>query len=126
MNSEETNPHTQYEPAQTKGWCLGLTAAFLVFTLLIIFIFVGQMLAYFNRTAPGQSTRVAVPPAPRLQSAPEQDWRALRDEQTRRLNSYGWADKARGTVHIPIERAMDEMAEEAKNTPQVRTSHSGH
>ena len=60
MNSEGTNPHTQYEPAQTKGWCLGLTAAFLMFTLLIIFIFVGQMLAYFNRTAPGQSTRVAV------------------------------------------------------------------
>ena len=119
MNSEEINPHTQYEAAQTKGWCLGLTAALLMFTLLIIFLFVGQMLAFFNRTAPHENMRVALPSEPRLQSAPEQDWRALRDEQTQHLNSYGWADKARGTVHIPIERAMDEMAEETKNTPQV-------
>ena len=34
-------------------------------------------------------------------------WRA---ERAARLNGYGWVDRSKGTVHIPIERAMDEVA----------------
>ncbi len=30
-----------------------------------------------------------------------------REAQRRRLESYGWVDRARGLVHIPIDRAMD-------------------
>jgi hypothetical protein len=29
-----------------------------------------------------------------------------------RLESYGWEDRARGIVHVPIERAMHDMAGE--------------
>ena len=32
------------------------------------------------------------------------DWR---QERSSRLNSYGWVDRAKGIVHVPIERAMD-------------------
>jgi hypothetical protein len=32
------------------------------------------------------------------------DWRR---ERSSRLNSYGWVDRAKGIVHVPIERAMD-------------------
>ena len=121
MKSEEINPHTQYEPAQTKGWCLGLMATFLLLTLAIVFLFAGQLFAFFNRSAPPlvASVRVAKPPEPLLQAAPDEDWQALRDEQARHLNSYGWADKARGVVHIPIERAMNQMVAEAKPAQQV-------
>jgi len=31
----------------------------------------------------------------------------LRERQEQRLHSYGWVDKEKGTVHIPIERAVD-------------------
>lgn len=34
-------------------------------------------------------------------------WRA---ERAARLNGYGWVDRSKGLVHIPIERAMDEVA----------------
>jgi hypothetical protein len=34
-------------------------------------------------------------------------WRAAR---AARLNGYGWVDRSKGIVHIPIERAMDEAA----------------
>ncbi|HXT96420.1 MAG TPA: hypothetical protein VN853_08970 [Polyangia bacterium] len=34
-------------------------------------------------------------------------WRA---ERSARLNGYGWVDRSKGIVHIPIERAMDEVA----------------
>ncbi len=33
--------------------------------------------------------------------------RALREEQERRLHSYGWVDRDKGLVHMPIERAID-------------------
>jgi hypothetical protein len=32
-------------------------------------------------------------------------WRA---ERAARLNGYGWVDRSKGIVHIPIERAIDE------------------
>jgi hypothetical protein len=31
----------------------------------------------------------------------------LREQQERRLHSYGWVDKEKGLVHIPIDRALD-------------------
>lgn len=34
-------------------------------------------------------------------------WRA---ERAARLNGYGWVDRSRGIVHIPIERAMEQVA----------------
>ena len=36
------------------------------------------------------------------------------DQQRRRLDSYGWVDRASGRVHIPIERAMKQVVEETK------------
>jgi hypothetical protein len=35
-------------------------------------------------------------------------WRA---ERAAKLNGYGWTDRKKGIVHIPIERAMDEAAD---------------
>jgi hypothetical protein len=34
-------------------------------------------------------------------------WRA---ERAARLNGYGWSDRSKGMVHIPIERALEEAA----------------
>lgn len=34
-------------------------------------------------------------------------WRA---ERSARLNGYGWSDRSKGIVHIPIERALEEVA----------------
>ena len=47
------------------------------------------------------------PPAPRLQTQPFRDVYLLKQGQNERLTSYGWADRANGFVHIPIDRAME-------------------
>jgi hypothetical protein len=47
-----------------------------------------------------------LPPAPRLQVAPRADLDRLRAAENRRLESYGWVDRDRGVVRIPIEQAM--------------------
>lgn len=44
--------------------------------------------------------------APMLQADPVKDMIAMRAEQEARLTSYGWIDREKGVVHIPIEKAM--------------------
>jgi hypothetical protein len=51
------------------------------------------------------------PPAPRLQVDPKLDLDRLRAEEYARLTTYGWADRERRIVRIPIERAMELLAE---------------
>jgi hypothetical protein len=52
-----------------------------------------------------------VPPAPRLEDRPLALRERLNAQETERLGSYGWVDKSAGTVHIPIERAIDLVAQ---------------
>lgn len=41
-----------------------------------------------------------------LQPDPVRDMNAMRASQLEKLNSYGWIDRDRGIVHVPIEKAM--------------------
>ncbi len=51
-----------------------------------------------------------MPPYPRLQPSPHKDLKEMRAREDWELNHYFWVDKAKGTVAIPIERAMDILA----------------
>ena len=61
-----------------------------------------------SRTSAGLTV---APPQPRLQTDPSEDLAQFRAEEDKRLNTYYWIDKKKGLVHIPIEQAMQEMAE---------------
>jgi hypothetical protein len=58
-----------------------------------------------------------LPPEPRLQGAPghpmfgPEELRRLRADAQARLSSYGWVDQSAGIAHIPIDRAIDIIAE---------------
>jgi hypothetical protein len=41
-----------------------------------------------------------------LQPDPVRDMNEMRTAQLARLNSYGWVDREKGIVHVPIEKAM--------------------
>jgi hypothetical protein len=88
-------------------------------------LFAGAVL--WARSILRDETRAALPqgeaPAPRVGQAEigivdqrmfELEGRAehLRREQLQRLGSYGWVDRDGGIIHIPISRAMDEVAAE--------------
>jgi hypothetical protein len=47
-----------------------------------------------------------LPPAPRLQQFPVNERYTFQLEEQQLLNSYGWENKAAGTVRIPISDAM--------------------
>jgi hypothetical protein len=55
--------------------------------------------------------RRPLPPAPRLQTYPFDDIKELRRSELPRLERYEWVDKNTGVVRIPIERAIDLIAE---------------
>jgi hypothetical protein len=52
-----------------------------------------------------------VPPAPRLQVYAVRHWKDFEAAENVRLESYGWMDRSAGVVHIPIERAMELIAQ---------------
>jgi hypothetical protein len=41
-------------------------------------------------------------------------WKAQMDK---RLTSYGWVDRAKGIIHVPVERAMQEVVDQAAAAP---------
>lgn len=49
--------------------------------------------------------------APALQTDPASDRAAYDAQKARELNSSGWIDRPQGVVHVPIERAMQLLAE---------------
>ncbi len=52
-----------------------------------------------------------LPPGPRLQAAPPKDMQEFRARENAVLNGYAWVDKEKGEAQIPIDRAMDIVAE---------------
>ena len=51
------------------------------------------------------------PPEPRLQPNPARDLREMRAAEEQLLHQYAWIDPDKGIVRIPIERAMDLIAQ---------------
>jgi len=52
-----------------------------------------------------------IPPEPRLEPDPLALRRELRAQEDALLKSYGWVDRTAGSVHIPIDRAMEIVLE---------------
>ncbi len=51
-------------------------------------------------------------PPPQLQASPHEDMVRFYRQELNRLNSFGWIDRSKGLVHIPVEQAMREIAAE--------------
>lgn len=73
-------------------------------------------------------TRVVTPatiekfPEPRLEDNERTELNGFRYREEEELNSYGWVDQNAGTVHIPITRAMELVAQRGlPTTPKAGT-----
>lgn len=63
------------------------------------------------------------PPAgPLLQAHPEKEYRAMKADIDAHLNGYGWVDEVAGTVHIPIDQAMEMLLASAPAVPVAEDS----
>ncbi len=62
-----------------------------------------------DRPRPPLREARVVPPEPRLQANPGKDLDALRREEDRRLETYGWVDRDRRVLRVPIDRAVEQL-----------------
>jgi hypothetical protein len=72
-----------------------------------VFDYIVQRQADQDSPAPDFAVNRPLPPEPRLQVTPTQDFQVIRSAEDTELNSYGWVDKDQGVVRIPIDRAME-------------------
>lgn len=133
------NPEMEFEPRDLKpgnvyAFLIGLAVAGILVALVLWGLY-RFMDAYERSHQPPQNplvqqattdTRHVLPgainkfPQPRLERNERLEINdfLLNEEQT--LNSYGWVDQKAGVVHIPIERAMELIAQRGlPTTPKV-------
>jgi hypothetical protein len=58
-----------------------------------------------------------IPPEPRLQVNPTEDWQTFQRQQQNLLNSYGWISREERRVHIPIDEAMEKVVSDGGRIP---------
>ncbi len=103
-----------YERKDVDVPALFTIAFLLLLSCIAIFIVVTLMMHYFKAREPavtsGQAnipaTRGKQFPQPRLEVKPGASLAELRAAEDADLNSYAWIDRNKGTVRIPIDRAM--------------------
>ena len=106
VHHEESDVDTQ--AVFRVGAGLALVAAAIHLLVFFLFLYFSSREAVNVRPlyplAIGQELRL--PPPPRLQVAPRQDLRDLREREERILSNYDWVDQSGGRIRIPIGEAM--------------------
>ncbi len=91
----------------------------LAVTLVVLGALVWLLYGFDRGAEPGErpadyplsAERPLTPPEPRLQTHPRQDLLDFRAQEGAVLTTYGWVDRPRGVVRIPIDRAMSLVVE---------------
>lgn len=91
---------------------VGLAAACIVAIVIVGLILRGSAPDAIDATVEAAAVEQTLPPGPRLQTAPEHEYRQMRRELDEHIHGYGWIDEGTGTVHIPIGRAIDLLLEQ--------------
>jgi len=119
--AEAQNPEVSHERSDVNVFAILGFGIALFIVAVIIYLFVWWLFDYFaaraaqsGRPLPAVAARATgepTPPEPRLQISPAQDLRAMRAAEDVILNNYGWEDRQAGVVRLPIDRALQILAE---------------
>ncbi|MEQ1572820.1 MAG: hypothetical protein ABL993_01105 [Vicinamibacterales bacterium] len=111
----ETPPGAGYEHTDASVWTIVKFGFWLTVSAVVIHVGLGFMYSMLKdqameRSAPryplASNVDPALPAQPRLQQFPRNEIYEFRVKEEMVLHGYGWADKAAGTVRIPIDQAM--------------------
>jgi hypothetical protein len=113
-----SRPEERYEHRDVDAWSVYKFGIALAFLCIISLGLLYGLYRYFVNREGGPMTHDQVnvdarrlPPMPRLQSAPITDLMDMRAAEDQILKGYGWVDQAHGVVRIPIDRAIDLLAQ---------------
>jgi hypothetical protein len=91
---------------------LVVTIVVVLFVSKVIFTWMAQRHAAAQVPPLPVAVSAQAPPQPRLQVNAPADLHAWRAKEDAQLNSYGWVDRDNGIVRIPINRAMELVAQQ--------------
>jgi hypothetical protein len=127
---ELVNPEVRYEHQDVKpSWLIIGAAGIVLFGLIglgLSFFILNTMETRRSETMPTPLPLIQLRPTPlppRLQPNPldqrtaEEDMSTLRSREEELLNNYGWVDREAGIVRIPIEQAIERLAEDGSGEP---------
>lgn len=115
------SPEPRYQVSDVNVWAVGKFAIALI--LLSIFSLAGvfALFRYFIGSKGGPLPSILAgeptdarkaPPAPQLEVTEPADLARMRAAEDKLLTTYGWVDQQNGLVRIPIERAIDLVAQQ--------------
>jgi hypothetical protein len=113
----EEKPQTGYERTDLdpRGMALFGIGLAIAIGVVVVVVTLFQMFAagrYARRQPPRPPIAVTRETTePRLQVNATAELRAIREAEEKTLASYGWIDPAAGTLRIPIERAIEILAQ---------------
>ena len=86
----------------------------LVGTFLVCLLVVGIFQFFHMTYKPDEAARISpqvLPPEPRVEEHPWEQLVTVRAHEDHVLNSYAWVDQKEGTVRVPIDRAIELLAQ---------------
>lgn len=111
-------PGVHHETSDINIWAVGKFAIVLAFLCVLSMGLLFGLFKYFQSITGGPMPKSELnvdarrlPPEPRLQQAPVTDLKEMRAAEDKILNSYGWIDQQHGIVRVPIDRAIDMLAQ---------------
>ncbi len=112
------NPEVRHEKSDVDTKAIGRFGIGLGITLIATFLLLFALFAYFTarevrlgRGPARLATGDQLPPEPRLEVSPRANLEEFRAAEEKALGTYGWVAREKGTVRIPIKRAMELIAE---------------
>lgn len=94
----------------------------LAISVAVVCAIVWGIFVLLQKTSPEErpspvATAPQLPPGPHVEEHPAEELKALHAREDELLNKYGWVDQKSGTVHIPIDKAMDEVVSKLPTRP---------
>jgi len=113
------NPGVSYEPSEADLRVVLTFLAALALAAALVLLVLWGMFSYFRSKSaergplpsPRMYTSPPNVPQPQLQPDPVADYNVYRLSAKETLDSYGWVDQKAGIARIPIDKAMDLVAE---------------
>ncbi|HXM44708.1 MAG TPA: hypothetical protein VN924_25955 [Bryobacteraceae bacterium] len=117
---EPRNPHVHHEPGDVDARTLTKFGMAMAALIVIFLVGLWGMFDYLIHreaelglpmSASAMVNAQKHPPDPQLQAHAAQDMRNWRAAEERAMHQYAWIDPDKGIVQIPVERAMDLIAQ---------------
>ena len=109
------NPLIGHETTDVNVWAVGKFAIGLVVVCVVSIALLFGLLKFFQSREETSVANTVEPtklfPEPQLQKTPVPDLKANRAEEDKLLNGYAWVDQPKGVVRIPVDRAIEVLAQ---------------